>query len=294
MWGMHWSRREFVLAAGAGGALGLDGAASAKAALPRIEDTAADPRRSNAGILKLMASLGPEPSPWWFAGLLYAQVGESKPRPFVRCEGCEEYLTVRQPDGSYLMHGRTLTFFRDVETREWIDAFDNPLTGRRSEVKPNILKSDGPGGFVYPADGSAGYFSGPMGSMGQLAYQKPAEGAAAAKPAPPKGELSWHVVGEQVLATTNRAIETPAQPWVETSTMFTSRAAFFDPAVRSTPACGVSTYLSPWLRWMDMEGVPGHLVWHASSVKLAALEELPPAYRQRAEAMKLFDTLVVA
>jgi len=291
---MNWSRREFVLAAGASASLGALGTETAVGGASAANQPAADPRQSNAGILKLMASLGPKPSPWWFAGLLYAQQGESKPRPFVRCEGCEEYMTVRQPDGSYLMHGRTLTFFRDVDTLDWIDEFNNPLTGKRSEVKPNILKSDGPGGFVYPADGSAGYFSGAMGNMGQLAYKKPTDAAAEAKPAPPKGELSWHVVADQVLATTNRAIDTPAQPWVETSTMFTSRAAFFDPEVLSTPANGVSTYLSPWLRWMEMEGVPGHLVWHASSVKLRSLDELPDGYRKRAEQAGLFETLVVA
>jgi hypothetical protein len=302
MFGNSWSRRDFVVTAGAAGALGAFTGGEAEATAASAPSPAgavagnSDPRNSNLGIVKLMASLDPEPAPWWFAGILYAQQGESRPLPFVRCEGCEQYRTERQGDGSYVMHGSTLTFFRDVESREWLDEFANPITGKRVEVRPNVLQSSGSGGFVYPADGSAGYFFGKMGNTGQLAYKPVDETAAAGvprtQPARPKGEMSWHLVGDTVLATTSRAIETPAQPWVETSTIMTTRAAFFDPKVRSTPATGTATYLSPWLKWMQMEGVPGHLVWHAPSVKLASLAGLPPEYRARAtqkDLLKVFE-----
>jgi hypothetical protein len=38
-----------------------------------------------------------------------------------------------------------------------------------------------------------------------------------------------------------------------------------------------------WLKWMDMKDQPGHVIWHASGVKLQSMDQLPRAYRERAE-----------
>jgi hypothetical protein len=38
-----------------------------------------------------------------------------------------------------------------------------------------------------------------------------------------------------------------------------------------------------WLKWMDMKGEPGHVIWHASGAKLRSIDDLPREYRERAE-----------
>ena len=282
------SRRRFVVAAGACGiavaplAAPLADAATAAASRAR----GADPRLSNAGLIKLLASLDGRAAPWWFTGLIYGvQLGRA-PVPMVVCEGCEVYFARRLPNGDYLLRGNTLTFFRDATTRQWLDEFRNPLTDRRSEIRPNVLESGAESGFLYPQDGSGSYFVGSMGNTGQLNFKPPAPDASQ-----PRGEFRWEETGDQVFATTSRSIATPAQPWLEISTNFVPARPFFDPAVVSVPAHGTVSYLSPWLKWMQMDEVQGHLLWHCGANKLGSIDELPAEYRQRAEKHDLMRVL---
>ncbi len=270
------SRRSFVVAAGlAGFASGLP--ASAKGD---------DPRQSNAGLIKLLGSLDERATPWWFTGTIYGVPPGRAPVPMVVCEGCEVYYPRRLPNGDYLLRGNTLTFFRDATTRQWLDEFANPLTSRRSPIRPNVLESGPESGFLYPKDGSGSYFVGNMGNTGQLSFKPPAPDASQ-----PRGEFRWEETGDQVFATTSRSIATPAQPWLEISTNFAPTRAFLDPDLASAPAHGTVSYLSPWLKWMQMDEVQGHLLWHCGANKLASLDELPSGYRQRATQLELMTVL---
>ncbi len=274
------TRRSFIVAAGASGFATAPFAASGAAG------ASTDPRLSNAGLLKLLGSLDARPAPWWFTGIIYAVQLARAPVPMVVCEGCEVYFPRRLPNGDYLLRGNTLTFFRDATKRQWLDEFANPLTARRSEIRPNVLESGPESGFLYPKDGSGSYFVGSMGNTGQLNFKAPAPDASQ-----PRGEFRWEESGDQVFATTSRSIATPAQPWLEISTNFVPAKPFFDPSVPSVPAHGTVSYLSPWLKWMQMDEVPGHLLWHCGANKLASLDELPAAYRERATKRDLMRVL---
>ena len=238
-------------------------------------------------MVKLFTSLDGSAAPWWFAGYLYAiQLGQ-RPIPLVRCLGCEIYFPQKQPDGSVLARGATLTFFRDVNTGEFLERLTNPLTGKVNEVKPNVLRSRGRSGMLYPADGSAPYIIFGEGSeTGQLNY-KPPTGESQAR----HGELSWEEVGTRVVVTTSHGVDTPAQPWLEVSTVSGEREALLDDSRPTMRASGSATYASPWLKWLQMDEVPGHLMWHVGSEKLASLDELPRAYREQAEKTGLIDGL---
>ena len=276
------SRRRFVVAAGFAGFATVT--SNTEAAGPAGSGGGA--RYGNKSLVKMMASLDGTAAPWWFAGYLYAIPPGQRPIPMVRCEGCEVYFPQRLENGDYLLGGATLTFFRDVVSGEWLDEFHNPITGRHNAVKPNAMQGAPKAGFLYPADDSAPHFFGPMGSSGQLAYKPPERPGE-----PPLGELRWERVGDTVFVTTSRGLDTPAQPWMEVSTSITSAPALFDPATPRVAASGAVSYASPWLRWMDMEGVPGHLMCHAATHKLASLEELPTAYREHAGKLGLLNIL---
>jgi hypothetical protein len=276
------SRRRFVVAAGFSGF-----------ATPTIRSAVAGPDRKsgdlhygNKSLVKILASLDGTAAPWWFAGYLYAIPPGERPIAMVRCEGCEVYFPQRQENGDYLLGGATLTFFRDVASGEWLEEFQNPITGRRNAVKPNSMQSAPKAGFLYPADDSAPHFFGPMGNSGQLAYKPPERPGT-----PPLGEMRWERVGDTVFVTTSRGLDTPAQPWMEVSTSITSAAALGDSSTTRVAASGAVSYASPWLRWMDMEGVPGNVMWHAATQKLASLEELPAGYREHAAKLGLLKTL---
>jgi hypothetical protein len=95
--------------------------------------------------------------------------------------------------------------------------------------------------------------------------------------------LNPHSNGDLTWLTSSRFLTKAPQPWIEMQSMFAPTATLKDPSVTSAPTTFVSTYLAPWLGWMDMKGVPGNLVWHAAGRKMASLDELPAAYRMRAE-----------
>lgn len=292
-----YGRRGFVLSAGFAGAAAFAGYANDATAATRASAGASAtdrkrpslvlPPRDNRAMVKLFTSLDGSAAPWWFAGYLYAiQLGQ-RPIPLVRCLGCEIYFPQKQPDGSVLARGATLTFFRDVNTGEFLERLTNPLTGKVNEVKPNVLRSRGRSGMLYPADGSAPYIIFGEGSeTGQLNY-KPPTGESQAR----HGELSWEEVGTRVVVTTSHGVDTPAQPWLEVSTVSGEREALLDDSRPTMRASGSATYASPWLKWLQMDEVPGHLMWHVGSEKLASLDELPRAYREQAEKTRLIDGL---
>ncbi len=72
-------------------------------------------------------------------------------------------------------------------------------------------------------------------------------------------------------------------PRAQRQTMFVPMAAFLDDNQPNLPTVFSSTVFMPWLRWMNMGDRPGHVIWHASGVKLRSIDDLPAEYRDRAE-----------
>jgi hypothetical protein len=65
-------------------------------------------------------------------------------------------------------------------------------------------------------------------------------------------------------------------------TLFAAADDIADARIDAVPATFSSTVFMGWLKWMEMQGIPGHVVWHASGAKLRSIDELPKAYRERA------------
>jgi hypothetical protein len=160
----------------------------------------------------------------------------------------------------WLVGSSTLTFFRDHATGACLETFDNPLTGRSIPVKPNRL------------------------GTGDKPQRISATGLSASAGQTMPWNLELHSNGGVTWLTTSRYATKAPQPWIEVQSMFAPTAQLDDASRASASSTFVSTYLAPWLGWMNMKEVPGHLVWHAAGRKLASLDELPAAYRKRAEA----------
>jgi hypothetical protein len=223
------------------------------------------PENNLQALARMAASLKEEDVPWWYDGTIYAVLPGQNPRALFRFEGMELYWLRHLPAGEYELIGNTVTFLRDLETGEWLTEFRNPFTGAVNEVKPAI-QGGGPGrGFNYSVKGIR--FTPALDRM----PEKPLL-------------LSWTFARDLVWLH-NETVYPPGlpPPRAQRQTMFATRRDFTDPALDSVPALFSSTVHMPWLRWMDMEGHPGHLVWHASGVKLKSVAELPAEYRARAE-----------
>lgn len=266
-----FTRRSLVQVGGAVAAGAMLGGASMAAPGPGY-----DPRRSSAGLVKLEAFADGRPAPWWYTGTIYAVRERAKPRALFHFEGCETYWATPGPTGDAKWQTRTLTFFRDLESRAWLDTFANPFTGQRNTLRPNMLSGE----EYLPADGSP-----PLPRSMQAKSEIAPQGYDAIDPNKAGGSYHWVVAGDMILRAGDRSSTSRVQPSMECQSTFGDSAAFFDPRVKSMSARFSSTTFSPYMGWMGMGDEPGHLVWHAAGLKFSGFAKLPPEYRARAEAV---------
>jgi hypothetical protein len=257
-------RRGFIL--GTLGALAL-GPTAVRAAGAGFD--VADPAQALAAMLRIQGRLDGRDAPWWYFGRIYGMVGESAPRLLVRFEGLEIMRLTPAAPGEYAATGVTTSFFQDPATKEVLETFANPWTGRTNTVTPNLI-----GGTANPIT----FYS--------------ASGVRPARVAPadwkPDGlHLTWDFHGEHAWLAHDRVYPPGIpQPMGESSVARARLADLGDAARAFVPASFSSTYFAPWPKWMEMAGQPGHVIWHADGVKLDSVAELPPAFRARVE--KLF------
>jgi hypothetical protein len=255
-------------------ALGIGVAAGSSLALPEADAATgrdlsdlADPEVNLTNLVRMQGSLIEQDVPWWFTGMIFAVRGDHEtPRPLVRFEGMEVYWFSHRPSG-FQLGGHTVTFFRDVETNEFLREFRNPWTGRLDEVKPAV--QGGNLGFSYSREGI---------------WPVRLDGTPLGEPRRAPLKLQWHSIGDHVWLQ-HQTVYPPGMPPMhgQRQSLFTRRQDFLDSSVTALPATFSSTVFMGWLKWMNMTDEPGHVIWHASGAKLRSLDELPREYRERAE-----------
>jgi hypothetical protein len=260
------ARRGFLIGAG------VVGLTAVSDVLPRVAGTPGAglpdltvPANNLRALVRITASLDEQDVPWWYDGTIFGIVGEQAPRPLVRFEGMEIYWMRHLPGGDYELTGNTVTFFRDLETGAMIDAFENPYTGEVNAVTPAV-QGGGPGrGFNYSVKGIR-----PTRFV-ELMEERPLI-------------MDWSFARDMAWLH-NQTVYPPGMPppRAQRQTMFAPRDLFVDEQIRRLPTVFSSTVFMPWLKWMNMGERPGHVVWHASGVKLNTIDELPTEYRQRAD-----------
>jgi hypothetical protein len=229
-----------------------------------LPQTAAEHLRD---LVRMQGSLDAEDVPWWFTGVIFAVAGEgATPVPLVRFEGMEIYWFQHQPEG-YFLGGNTVTFFRDFTTHQYLSEFNNPWTGSTDTVKPAV--QGGGLGFKYTEHGiwPARYSGEDLGPVPQEPLW-----------------VQWHTLGEYVWLQ-HQTVYPPGMPPMhgQRQSMFVPRREFARRNNKRLPAAFTSVVFQGWPRWMNMGERPGHVVWHASGVKIPSVAQLPPAYRERAE-----------
>jgi len=235
--------------------------------LPDFED----PLVNLHAYMKLFGSLEEVDCPWWYTGIIYAQQERRAPRALFRFEGCEINRYRPNPSGEgYIQSARTLTFFRDLETERMLTSWVNPLTGQTVTPRANALGGDD--SFLLSTTGLR--FKTQIGKVPDRPLK-----------------LNWAANGDTLWLIKDRGLPDAPQPWLECSSVFGRIAEIADPAVKRATAWFSSTYLAPWLPWMEMGETPGHLVWHAAGRKLNSVDELPAEYlaRARREAPQQLD-----
>jgi hypothetical protein len=236
------------------------GAAGAGAQVPTGVPVAVD-ARSLELYMKLHAATSDGQVPWYYTGRIYAVREGQAPLHLFNLEGTEIYWVRRAGPSAWTSLGSTLTFYRDARTGEYFDSFRNPLNGRTLSVRPNVLRSGKPTTFALQGQGLGGGDPEPW-------------------------VMESHQSGDDVWLITSRALQNAPQPWIEAQTMTGKASQILDPANTRPPAMFSSSYLAPWLAWLEMGDTRGHLLWHSSGRKLAGISEIPAAYMERARRLQ--------
>jgi hypothetical protein len=261
-----WLAGSLILGAG----VGAESSSAISSAAVAVAGSEPDTWRSDEqlrNLVRMQGSLLEEDVRWWFTGVIFGVRGEGEtPRPLVRFEGTEVYWFSHRGD-DFQLGGHTVTFFRDFETGEFLYEFINPYTGKRESVKPAV--QGGNLGFAYTRQGI---------------WPVRLDGTPLAEPVKKPLRVQWHEMGPHIWLQ-HQTVYPPGMPAMhgQRQTIFAQRDALRDPLQNSVPASFSSVVFMNWLKWMDMKDQPGHVIWHASGVKLQSMDQLPRAYRERAE-----------
>ena len=255
-----------------GAFLAMSGAVTGLASLPDAAFGAdtdlpdlTKPEENLRALIRASASLKEEDCPWYYNGTIYGIVGEQQPRPLYRFEGMEMYLMRHVSPGIYEMIGNTVTFMRDIDTGAFLHEWKNPYTDAVNKVDDAVQGGKAGRGFEHSVNGVR---------PTMFKDQFPDEPL----------KLWWTAAGDYVWL--HKSTVYPpgmAPPRMQRQTNFIRRDQFVDPTVDSLATMFSSTVFMPWPKWMDMGDRPGHVVWHASGVKLTSIDQLPAEYRARAE-----------
>ncbi|GGO76633.1 DUF1838 family protein [Nonomuraea cavernae] len=194
---------------------------------------------------------GAETISWW-TGDVYGWRRDDGPHHLFGFEGLNVARAVRADDGWRLL-SREAAAYLDPETRQVVDAWDNPFTGERVEVQHV---------FNDPVNQRLGDRPVPATRLGEqvafnvdvrLAYPSPLRVA----------DHPRHSAGD-----TYRAMEL---------FQFFARAGDLDSEMPDVPCVFSWCRVSPWLPWMAMGQREGALVYHCRGAKTA---EVPGRLRE--------------
>ncbi len=189
--------------------------------------------------------------------------------PAVRVKGCEQQWIKPLSETEFLSFDSLVSYYCDFESDRVMREFDNPFTGARNTVRPNISRiaqgrEISPRGVVYRVMRRA-YPEFYADSKFDVAVRQ-AGGAVSFQ-----GENRWP----------DEFIRPPAGSKL---TMFARGADLADPRRTSAPAHFAGHVLMPFFPWMEMADRPGHLLWHVQGYKITTLEDLDEDYLAAARA----------
>lgn len=182
-----------------------------------------------------------------------------KVRPLMRFEVFSTIRVVRMADGNYQRLCREVVFYRNLETGQLMDEWDNPYTGERVKV---VDVANDPYNYVI-----ADHFP-----------QPPSYGGLNKETRPPRPFIrNWSMLDEDTVGLESdihlyypSAMKPEKWPrespgaMTRVSEMFRyviRRADLEDATLDHIPYHGVWNRVTPWLPWMLMDQAPGHIIY---------------------------------
>lgn len=197
----------------------------------------------------------------WYHFIMVAVPKGMAPRPVVRWEGIEFSRHEKMGDDLYRIHGHNLSFPRDLNTGEFVDTVQNPVTGQ--DVRPQTMALTGDPGLLF-------------GPKGTISLDDPT------------GQFSpkYGVLRREGGIVKIDGIRVPPATWpitfLEMGYEAASATAFDDASQLWLPSEVSGAYVFPWPKWMEMGDAPGHMFAAWSGYKLRTVEQLPDDFIAKA------------
>lgn len=220
------------------------------------------PEDNLRAFVRVRASTEPVSTVTWFTGTVHAWGEHVGHVPLFRLEGYNAARAVAV-EGGFDVLTREAVYYRDLDDRDVLDRWANPLTGEDVEVEHIFndpvnqrLRLDGPRGpWRLPASEIEGRVTFDLPVF--LRYPSPL----------PTADYPRNSQSD-----TYRA--------AELFQFFARRSDLDDPELAAVPADVSWVRLGPWLPWMRMAQRPGELVYHAHGTKLAGGFDALPGWLQ--------------
>ena len=269
-WAMH--RRQLLGMLGGSAVLAAGWSAPSPAGAVAAGDAALDLEETGARVrtfVKASGRLDPGRVIWSTRAEVHAFLPPDRLEPVLRVKGCEQQWMRPLSDTEFLSFDSLVSYYCDFESDRVMLKFDNPFTGARNAVRPNISRmTEGreisPRGVVY--------------RVMRRAYPDF------------YGDSEFDVVVRQVggLVSFQGENKWPPEfirpPAGSKLTMFARSGDLADPDLASVPANFAGHVLMPFFPWMDMADHPGHLLWHVQGYKITSLGDLDEDYLAAAHA----------
>lgn len=194
----------------------------------------------------------------------WAVIPGERSRPLFRIDGFNTARMERQANGGWRMLSREVGYYRDLQTGEILNQFNNPLTGQVNEVLHVI---NDPVNIDLPPAGP-----------GRRRVDMVPQGADM-------------VIRQNVPLLYPNPITPQEYPQESTGPIYSASEHFtyyakrvdLESSMPSVPTHYAWTRLGPWLPWMKMGQRPGFLLYIGHGAKIERAEDLDPFIRAYAE-----------
>jgi hypothetical protein len=254
--------RRTALAAGAALIAGPPAAAAVPAArLESRQFAYDDPRDKLKAEFRILRDFAPEADVLlWYHWTLFVVADGRKVVPLARMEGIEFSRHRKIATDLYRVHGHNLSYPRDLATGVFIDRVRNPITGKDVAIPPTVLTED-PGMLYSPAG------------------KRPLD----RKSAEFTPTYSLFRIEDDLVKLEEIRIppDTWVTPFIEASHNWAPRKLFDNPRILRLPTGTAGGFVFPFPRWLEMDGVGGHMFGLWSGRKLDGVHQLPAEFYQR-------------
>ena len=232
-----------------------------------------DPVEQNVAKVRILGRTDQGESFWQGGSRIFALTPDGV-TPLLESRGGQRSWWRPGGEGVYHCYPSSINFFIDPDTGAFIDAFENPLTGRIVQLEPSVQRRRD--GEVFTPNGS--YFPLSRERFPEMYDDQPLD-------------LEWRVDNGSIrLFEIDKFAPLAPQPIFETHTYFAPADVALDDSAVQSPAVRTGWFVGSFSRWLDMADVEGHMVWHFESTKVFALEDLGEDYIAHARARNaLFD-----